>query len=85
MHGMAAGRKGVSFGERGKRRGRALTFRIQAIHHPLDQLDLVLQAKVDEIGIDQHTIRRTKRSVVTEEETGGLCWYMPHGGCGCCG
>ena len=44
-----------------------LTLRIQTIHHAADQLQLVLQAKVDEVGINQHAVRRYESGVVLEE------------------
>lgn len=47
------------------------TFRIEAVHHALNQLDLVLQAKVDEVGIHEHTVRRSQRRVVLEEHGRG--------------
>jgi hypothetical protein len=36
-----------------------LTLRHQTIHHPLDQLDLVLERKVDKVCIYQYAIRRS--------------------------
>lgn len=44
---------------------------VQAIHHALDQLDFVLQTKVDKVGIHQDSVGRTKGSIVLEEERGG--------------
>lgn len=44
------------------------TFRIQAIHHSTDQLELVLQAEVDEVCIYEHTVRWNKGIVVLQEK-----------------
>lgn len=44
------------------------TFGIKAIHHATNKLQLVLKAKVDEIGVDEHTIWRYKLRIVREKE-----------------
>lgn len=46
-----------------------LTLCHQAVHHPLHQLDLVLDGKVDEIGIDEDAVRRPEIRVVREKES----------------
>ncbi len=43
------------------------TFRIQTIHHTLNQLQLILDRKVDEIRIHQNTVRRRQSGVVLEK------------------
>ena len=45
-------------------------FRHQAIHHSLDELDLVLYGKVDKVGVDQDAVGRAEGGVVGEEEGG---------------
>lgn len=46
------------------------TLRHQTIHHTLYKLNLVLDRKVDEIRIDQYTIRRSEVGIVGEEKAG---------------
>jgi phage gp29-like protein len=45
-----------------------LTFSQQAIHHGFNQLQLVLDGKVDKIGINQNMVWRTQSSIVFEKE-----------------
>ena len=52
-------------------RGSLLTFGVQAVHHPANELQLILQAEVDEVGIDENAVGGHERSVVREEERGG--------------
>ena len=49
-------------------RQRTRTLRVQTVHHGLDQLKLILNGKVDEVGVDDDVVRWTERSVVLEEE-----------------
>jgi hypothetical protein len=51
---------------------RQLTLRHQAVHHPLDELDLVLDGKVDKVGIHQDAVRWAEVGIVRKEETGGV-------------
>lgn len=46
-------------------------FRVQAVHHALAQVQLVLYAEVDEVCVEQDAVRRPERSVVTEEHARG--------------
>lgn len=48
---------------------RALTFGHQAVHHPLDQLYLVLNGEIDEIRIDQNAVWGAEVRVVRQEES----------------
>lgn len=48
---------------------RRLTLCHQAVHHALDELDLVLDAEVDKVGVDKHAVRGAEVCVVREEET----------------
>lgn len=45
----------------------------QAVHHALDELELVLERVVDEVGVYQDSVRRSECGVVREEETGRCC------------
>lgn len=53
------------------------TFGIQAIHHTLDQLDLVLQGKIDKVGIHKYAVGRTQSRVVLEEHGRSSQFHMP--------
>lgn len=46
-------------------------FGVQAVHHRLDQLELLLDAEVDEVGVDEDGVGGAERFVVLEEEGGG--------------
>ena len=46
------------------RKFEVLTFGVKAIHHATDEFQLVLQTEVDEIRIDENSIRRGKCSIV---------------------
>ncbi len=46
------------------------TFCVQAVHHPADELQLVLQAKVDKVRVNEDLVRRCESCVVCEEERG---------------
>jgi hypothetical protein len=48
---------------------RVPTLSHQAVHHALYKLDLVLNRKIDEIGIDQYTIWGSEIGVVRQEES----------------
>ena len=43
------------------------TLGVETVHHTLDELDLVLQRKVDKVGIHYHAVRRAQLRVVLEE------------------
>ena len=46
---------------------------VEGVHHVLDNVHLVLDGEVDEVGVDQNVERRPKLGVVLEEEgTGAL-------------
>ena len=46
---------------------------VEGVHHILDNVHLVLDGEVDEVGVDQNVERRPKLGVVLEEEgTGAL-------------
>lgn len=53
----------------GLRIGRSVerTFCEQTIHHSTDKFQLVLQAKVDEVGIDKDSVWRYEGCVVCKE------------------
>ncbi len=44
----------------------------QAVHGGLEDVELVLDRKVDEVGVEQDSVGWTERSVVGEEHAGGL-------------
>ena len=44
------------------------TFRIEAIHHATNQLQLVLETKVDKVGVDEDPIRWSECGIVGQEE-----------------
>lgn len=44
---------------------------VEAVHHALDHVHLVLDREVDEVGVDEDVIGRTQLGVVGEEEGGG--------------
>ena len=45
--------------------------RVEAVHHPLHEVDLILDGKVYEVRVDDDVVRRTKRGVMLEEERRG--------------
>lgn len=45
---------------------------VEAVHHPLDDVDLVLDGKVEKVGIDKHPVRWPERKIVLEEKCGTL-------------
>ena len=47
------------------------TLCIDTVHHALDDVQLVLDGKVDEVRVDEHVIGRTELRVVLEVERGG--------------
>lgn len=47
---------------------RLLTFCVQTVHHAADKLELILEAEVDEIGVDKNSVWRNKGGVVLKEE-----------------
>ena len=51
----------------GKVRMELLTLSIEAVHHALSDVQLVLDGKIDEVGINQDVIWRTQLCVVLEE------------------
>ncbi len=44
------------------------TFGVEAVHHSTDELQLVLQGKVDEIGVDKNAVRWCERCIVCKEQ-----------------
>ena len=44
-----------------------LTLCIEAVHHTADELELVLQAEVDEIRVNENTIWRYEGVIVLKE------------------
>lgn len=44
------------------------TLRVQAVHHPLHQVNLILDGEVDEVGVHENVVRWTERGVVLEEQ-----------------
>ena len=48
-----------------------LTFCIETIHHAADELQLILQAEVDEVGVYEDTIWGHKGRVVLQEQRRG--------------
>jgi len=46
-------------------------FGVETVHHALDQLDFVLDGKVDKVGIHQDPVWRSKSRVVVEEHGRG--------------
>ena len=53
---------------RKKRKKRRQTFCVEAIHHGLHHIQLVLNWKVDEVGIQKDVVRRAQRSIILEEQ-----------------
>lgn len=45
-----------------------LTFRIQAVHHGLYNIQFILYGEVDKIGVNQNIIWRSKLSVVLKKQ-----------------
>ena len=41
---------------------------VQAVHQRAVDVELVLDREVDEVGVDEHAVRRAERRVVREEE-----------------
>lgn len=54
--------------ERRRQSMHTLTFGVEAVHHPADQLQLVLQAEINEVGINKNTVWRYKSIVVLQKE-----------------
>lgn len=50
------------------RHERERTFGVEAIHHATNQLKLVLQAEVYEVGVDKNAVGWYKSSVMGEEK-----------------
>ena len=48
-----------------------LTFCVKTIHHTADKLQLVLETKVDEVRIDEHSVWGHEGGVVLKEEGRG--------------
>lgn len=47
----------------------SLTFSVQAVHHTLDEFHTILQTEVDEVGVDEDSVRWCKSGIVGEEES----------------
>ena len=45
------------------------TFSIEAIHHGLNYVQLILNGEVYKVGVDQDVVWGTKLAVVAEEES----------------
>ena len=52
------------------------TFGVETIHHALDNIQFVFDAKVDEIRVENDVIRWTQLSVVAEEKRGRLLRFL---------
>ena len=50
---------------------------VEGVHHVLDNVHLVLDGEVDEVGVDQNVERRPKLGVVLEEEGTGALDMLP--------
>lgn len=50
-----------------RRRAEKLTFSVEAVHHAANKLQFVLQAEVDEVGVDEDAVWRNKGGVVLQE------------------
>lgn len=48
-----------------------LTLGEQAVHHASDELELVLQAEVDKVCVDEDAVGRDEGVVVLQEQRGG--------------
>lgn len=46
-------------------------FGVETVHHGLHQLELLLDRKVDEVGVDEDGVGRSEGFVKLEEEGGG--------------
>lgn len=44
---------------------------VESIHHAFDHIDAILEGEVDEIGVDDDSVRRDEGFVVRQEEGGG--------------
>jgi len=51
---------------------------VQAVHHSLHNVQLVLDAEVDEVRVQDDVIRRTQLGVVLEEQGGALLGGLMH-------
>lgn len=45
------------------------TLSVQAIHHGFDNVELVLDGKIDEVGIDKDLVRRSQGGIMFEEQS----------------
>lgn len=71
MHGMPGSTTSVSRREPAAHTSRerhCRTLGIETVHHRRYDLELVLDGKVDEVGVEQHVVGRTQLGVVFEEE-----------------
>ena len=50
---------------------RSLTFGIETVHHPLNNIQFVLNGEVDEVGVNKDMIGGTQLHVVLEEQGRG--------------
>ena len=53
------------------------TLGVETVHHALNNVQLVLNGKVDEVCVDQYVIGRTKLCVVAKEQGRGDLWSAP--------
>ena len=58
---------------------RLLTFCVQTVHHAADKLELILEAEVDKVRVDEHAVRRHKRGILGQEHGGGRRSDTAHG------
>lgn len=49
-----------------------LTFGEEAVLHRLDEVQLILYNKIDEVRVEQYVVRRAERRVVAKEHRGRL-------------
>ncbi len=58
---------------------RPLTLRIQTIQHALDNVQLVLDGEVDEVGVQEDVVGRAELRVVLEEQGRRDLWAVMGG------
>ena len=42
-------------------------FGVEAVHHPLNELDFILEAEVNKVGIHQNAVGRSQGGIVLKE------------------
>lgn len=58
---------------------RSLTFGIETVHHPLYNIQFVLNGEVDEVGVNKDMVGGTQLHVVLEEQGRGDLWTVRNG------